>query len=466
MVRVLLLLSLLMLCGCQTVSQRPTLAPRRDQSQPSTSTSTTASPIQLVSFEELADPLRDEQPLEPTPMASPELLTGLNLEMAEVIALAENPSVAKAAARVAALEGKLIQAGLYPNPSIGYRGEEIGNQGTAGMQGGYVRQAIVTGGKLHLDQAVVVQELMVAEQQWAAQELRVRTDVRLAYYNALIAQRRVDVAQELVAASDKATAASRRLYMAKEIPRVGVLQTEIEAQNARVTLQQAKTLDAAAWRQLLAVLGRPPQPKQRLTGVLNDDFQPLDWQQQLQRVLTQSPLMAIRAAELERARWALERALVEPIPNINVQVGVVRNNASQQTVSGVQVELPTPLWNRNQGGIAQARADIVAAERNLDQMELRLSQQLADVLQQYSYALDRVTTYEVEILPKARENFELVSDGYDKGQLGNLDILTAQRIYFEASLAQIAALQELWEAKLQLEGLLMFNSLTDGGAAN
>src|SRR5262245_32121249 len=59
-----------------------------------------------------------EQPLQP-----------LTLADLEALALRHNPTLAQAAAQVAASRGKALQAGLYPNPTIGYVGDQIGAQG-------------------------------------------------------------------------------------------------------------------------------------------------------------------------------------------------------------------------------------------------------------------------------------------------------------------------------------------------
>ncbi|HEV3116078.1 MAG TPA: hypothetical protein VGY58_03440, partial [Gemmataceae bacterium] len=75
----------------------------------------------------------------------------LGLGDLEEIALQRNPTLAQAAAAVDASRGKALQAGLCPNPTIGYRGDNIGIAGSAGeFQGGFVQQTIVTAGKLRL----------------------------------------------------------------------------------------------------------------------------------------------------------------------------------------------------------------------------------------------------------------------------------------------------------------------------
>ena len=64
------------------------------------------------------------------------------------------------------------------------------------------RQEIVRGGKLRLNRAVADRERMRFEQELAAQELRVLTDVRIAFYQVLLAQRQIDLTADLIQISD------------------------------------------------------------------------------------------------------------------------------------------------------------------------------------------------------------------------------------------------------------------------
>src|SRR5262245_53736112 len=68
----------------------------------------------------------------------------------EQTALKNSPSVREAEAAVEAAEGRARQAGLYPNPTAGYTGEEIrsGPVTRGGQHGFFVEQTIPLGGKL------------------------------------------------------------------------------------------------------------------------------------------------------------------------------------------------------------------------------------------------------------------------------------------------------------------------------
>jgi Cu/Ag efflux protein CusF len=65
--------------------------------------------------------------------------SGLRLEDLEQMALASNPTVAQVQANLRVASGLARQAGLYPNPTVGYYGDEIrGGYTGGGKQGGFV----------------------------------------------------------------------------------------------------------------------------------------------------------------------------------------------------------------------------------------------------------------------------------------------------------------------------------------
>lgn len=384
---------------------------------------------------------------------------GLTAESLEAMALANNPAIAQATARVRALRGKWVQVGLPPNPSVGYVAGEIGDEGRAGQQGGFVGQQFITGKKLSRNRAVVSSEITRAEQQLAAVQRRVQTDVRRIYYDALLAQRRVSLADELVRVTTEAVTASKALVDAKEIPLAGLLQTEVEQQNAELLLRTAHNRRAETWRSLVAVVGEPGLVMEPLTGEVDQLPVMLGWEEQLARLQTQSPEVAAAMAEVERARRALSRSSVEAVPNINTQVSVQYDNATEDTITGVQIGVPLPVWNRNQGGIRQAQAEVSEALRNVDRVEFGLQRRLANTFRQYSDAHQTAQAYASDILPRSSRTLELVRSAFDQGEVGYLELLTAQRTFSQTNLGYLDALGVLWKSYVQIDGLLLEGSL-------
>lgn len=377
-----------------------------------------------------------------------------------------NPTLAQAVARVQAARGQSLQVGLYPNPVVGYVGSEIGNEGRAGQQGSFIGQEVVTAGKLHWNRAVASQEVRQAEYAWATQRFRVLTDVRRGFYDVLVAQRTVELAEQLVGVGERGVKTTEDLMKAKEVARVDVLQSRIEADSARILLEKARNRYTAAWRNLAAVVGDPALSPTPLAGSLQDGMVQFTWEETLNRLLTESPQLAGAQAGVARAQAALSRECAGRIPNVDLQAGVQYDNATRDTFASVQVGVPIPIYNRNQGNIAKAQAELTAAQHEVRRVRLALEQRLAAVFEQYATAHQGVEKYNRDILPNAEESLKLVSAGYRQGEFSYLVLLTAQRTYFQTHVAYLDALRDLRAATATLEGNLLSDSLQGSDPPN
>ena len=384
----------------------------------------------------------------------------LTLTHLETIAFQYNPTLAAAAARMDAARGRQVQAGLYPNPVVGYHATEIGNLGTAGQQGGFISQRVITGGKLGLDQAVAEKEIDEAHSQFHAQERRVLSDVRVRFYEALVAQRRVELTAELERIGDELVKATRKLVKGQLGTDNDLLQAEIRADQAKIVHENARNESLEAWRRLTAVVGSPNLVRNRLKGDLDDDLPSFSWEESYQLVLGNNPDLIAAQARVERASRAMKRARREPIPNIDFLLSVRHHNVTGSDVANVQVGIPIPVFNRNQGNIQTAESKWIAATKEVERRTLELRDRLAVVYRRFANAKQQVRRYRQRIVPKAKKSLELVRNSYDKGQVNYLTLLTAQQTYIDVNLSYLRALRDFWSSAKVIEGQLLTGSLS------
>ena len=385
----------------------------------------------------------------------------LTLADVEQMALASNPSLAQAAARVEAARGRYVQVGLYPNPVAGYIGSEIGNEGRAGQQGGFLSQEVVTAKKLRLNRNVASQEVRQAEYALEMQRQRILTDVRRSFYEILVVQRTLELTEQLAQIGEEGVKSVESLMKAKEVARGDLLQAKIEADTAKVLLERARNRHTAAWRNLTAVAGVEMNPS-RLAGDVRDGLASLTWDETFSRLLAQSPQLANAQTGVARAQAALNRECAGRVPNVDLQGAVQYDNATRDTFATVQVGIPVPLYNRNQGNIRKAQAELLAAQREVERVQLALRQRLAAVFEQYSNARFQVEKYQRDILPNAEASLRLTNSAYRQGEFGYLSLLTAQRTFFRTNLTYLDALRELRATATMIEGNLLSDSLQAG----
>jgi len=411
----------------------------------------------------LPPPIRFAQiPPEPMPLPPVDGEQLLTLAEAEALALANHPAMREAEGLVRAARGEWLQVGLRPNPAIGYLGDEIGNQGRAGFQGGYVSQEFVTAGKLGLNRAVAIREISAAEQRLERTRRQIVTTVRMYYYESLAAERSVAFSHQLLQIGSQSLQSSELRLKALEGTQAAVLQSQVEADSALLLVEQATNRLDAARRRLASVTGASATDSPRLDDTFTAKLPTLDWETVRGRLLAESPELAELRVVVEAAKWTVQRESAGRVPNLTVMSGAQYDNASEFAVANVQVSLPLPIYNRNQGNIAQACGRLTAAQAALDRRELALTQQLAAAMSEYITASRRVAKYSESILPAARQSLDLVTQAYQQGELAYLDILATQRTYTEKNLDYLNDLELAWKKWALIDGQLV-GPLPEGG---
>lgn len=387
--------------------------------------------------------------------------TPLALTDLETLALERNPTLVQADAQVRISRGKALQAGLYPNPRVGYVAEQIGVEGTAGeLHGGFIEQEIVTAGKLGLSRSKYLQEERQAQIQIVAQRYRVLQGVRAAFYETLAQQQRLDLRRRLAANAEEVTRTLTELENVGQANRGDVLQGRIQLQRAQANLQVAERRLQASWEQLATQLGEPEMDVTPLEGTLefsSDEL--LNRDEAFANLLACSPQLQFAQAEVARDRIALRRERAEPISNITIRGEVGRNFESNDTVAGVEVGIKLPIYDGNQGTIVQAQAELVRAEAEVARVELMLRQRFAKVYADYEAALAITQAYRKETLPQSEELYKLQMESFKQRRAAWPQVLDAQREYLELVEEYIDNLLEARRASTRISSLLLEGGL-------
>ena len=392
----------------------------------------------------------------------------LSLADLEKLALQNNPTIAQADSEIEGARGRAKQAGQFPNPTIGYTGSEI-NRGpvfNGGEHGFFLEQTIPLGGKLGLSRQIFAREATQAKALREVQRGRVLTDVRVQFYGALAAERRVETRRELARIAAEAVAVSRQLYNTGAADRPDVLSSEIEARQMQVAFEAAENDRARVWRQLAALVNDSSLKPQPLDGSLDATAPELQRDAVTQEILKKSPELTAARAGVERSQAALTRARREPTPDLFVRGGPSYNRelleGSGRPVgweAALDVGVTVPLFNRNTGGIAASRADLARAEREVTRLELSLQSRAADVFNEYLTNLRNAETYRTEIVPRAEESYRLYLAKYREMAAAYPQVLVAQRTWSQVSDEYIRFAEMAWTASLRLQGMLLSGGL-------
>ncbi len=385
---------------------------------------------------------------------------GLTLAALEQMAAQYNPTIAQASAGVGKALGIHEQVGFKPNPSIGYFGEEIGNDDSAGLQGIFVSQTIVRGNKLQLNREVVSHDVRWARLQYDAQTFRVRNDIRVQFFKTLATQKRLELAREFSKVAQQGVTISKELVAAKEAARPDVLQSEIQLSEAQLAIRQTEIELQAAWNELVSITGICDLPQTRLIGDLAAPKRTREFESTFAEISAQSPLLAAACARVARAHANIRRQKAQTFPNLNAQLGAGHDNGTGDEFANVQLSMPIPIHNANEGNIRAAQAEYCEAIQNERRIQLQIRRELARAMQEYEVAKATVEQYESTVIPKAKESLELLLLAQESGEFDFLRVFTARRTFFDVNQRYVIALSQLAQADTRIEGLLLSGGLS------
>jgi outer membrane protein, heavy metal efflux system len=406
---------------------------------------------------------------------APELLLEIGsrpaMNLAEFIQLADanNPTIKQAAAIVRRSTAQAKQAGLYPNPSIGYQGEQIrGGSFGGGEHGAYIAQSIVLGGKLGLRRNIYDQQKKSDEAAADAQIDRVHGDVTQMFYKTLASQEIVVVQRRILNLTLDAVETVHQLANVGQSDAPDVLQSEVESEQAKIDYANAQRNFILNFRMLAAVAGEPAFATSPLDGAL-DAIPDIDTDHIVETIIQNSPAIKQAQLEITVAEATLKDAKKEPIPDLQLKAGEQYNFETVSVLptkaagpqSFASVSMNIPIWNRNQGAKQAAQADIDRAEQELQRVKLSLRQQAEPLVQTYLSSKFEADRYRTQLIPRASKAYQLYLQKYQNMAAAYPQVLVSQRTLFHLQASYIQALGRVWQNAIALQHY----TLTGGLAA-
>jgi cobalt-zinc-cadmium efflux system outer membrane protein len=407
-----------------------------------------------------------------TPAGAAEAPAGAPLTLAALqdAARANSPAIRRAAAEVEAAYGPVVQAGLYPNPTAGYQADQwqpgAGPRTNSGQQGAFVSQLFKFPGKLTLAQGVARFDYVSAFVALRRTEVDVATAVRTAYFQVLLARKGVEVNTALVALADEAYRLLLRQAAAGEAAGYEPLLLYAQAVQSRNALALSRATERAAWRQLAAALGRPDLPPAPLAGSVDEPAPPVDEAAARARAAEAHTDVLTARNRVSRAHADLRLQRLNRAPDLETNVVVQHDNVTGLGQFNVQLGVPLPVWDRNQGNIRAAEARVAADTAAVAATEAELLARVADALGRLEANRVAVENYRDRALPAlgqayrgAARRFQVEPADAAAGRAAFAEALAAQQALIQAHQGYLTALTGQWQAVVDLAALLQVDEL-------
>jgi cobalt-zinc-cadmium efflux system outer membrane protein len=381
----------------------------------------------------------------------------LALSDALAAALLGNPALAARSYEIRAREAAELQAGLRPSPSLSAEVEDVlGSGDFRGVRSAQTTlqlgQLVELGGKRAARMRLAAAERQLAGWDYEAARVEVLTQAAAAFVEVLAAQERLRLADDgLAVARAVRRVAARRVQAGLASPaeeiRAGVAvdTAGVEREHADHELDTARTALTALW-------GGVEARFERAEGDLGElpELPPLA---ELQRRAAEGPDLARWAAEREGRDAALARARSQRIPDVTIAAGPRYLNGPDDVGLVLDASLPLPLWNRNQGAVAEAAYRRAQAASEQRATEVRVAAEVTTARTALRASSEEAALLRARVVPGIERAVAVLRRGYENGRNSQLEVLEAEQARLAAREQYLRALVEAHHSALQIERL-------------
>ena len=411
--------------------------------------------------------------LQPAQLSSLQFIapSGLTVERLVESGFRRRADLLAAQQRLAIADGRLIQAGLRPNPILAseYGSPRfLGGSSEANLDVG-ITQLFETAGKRNKRVQVARAERDQVRAEVLALQRQLAADMRAAYAKAVGLGRQLDAFERLIAADEELVRVTQaRLNEGDVAPldlnlvrvetdrlRAQVIKTRAELESEIISLRALAGMETIEPLQIAPLPERPPR---------------------LDLGVSELTEIALRErADLRAARWAEEAATArislaraQATPNIAGSVRYSRENRITDLPAslgvgptrqvdnflrfGVSVDIP--VFNRNQGEIAASLGERMQAQHQREFVEANIKRDVTLAYRRYRAAAEALVLYATQIIPTAQKNLQAVRSAYNAGEFSIFDIVGEQRRLIENETAYNDVLTDYYSALADLERAL------------
>jgi outer membrane protein, heavy metal efflux system len=391
---------------------------------------------------------------------SAEEARSLSLSNVIDIALRDNKDLQAARYAVDVGHARLLQAGLLPNPRLELSGRNdfaFRNEGEYGNSVAISQQFPIAGRILRQkDVARVDVALAQAEVDEAGRQLAGAVAANV--YRLLVIEQQIQSRKQLIGVEDQLAKVTSDRLQAAEVSELDVNTVKLDLQR----LSQERDLLESERQSLLVslntLIGRSAVASLSINEPLpQTDVLPRQAQFQAQALQNRPDLRgALLSADRARAEQALAKA--QRWEDWNLSLGLEQDRVSIEGVPrqsadraiGLSLSIPLPLFNSNQGTVAEAAANADQAMAHIDAMRLGIAGEVASAYAQATSLQQLVERYRKGLLPVSARNVQLAQKGYGAGQVSVIEVVQAQRQQAELNAAYLNTLDELLQALVRL----------------
>jgi cobalt-zinc-cadmium efflux system outer membrane protein len=357
-----------------------------------------------------------------------------------------------------------VRAGLLPNPTLDVEartGALTGSNDEQSLSVGISQEFSLTG-KREKRLTIAERELDMYRWQLADRERVIRDEVKIAFYDAILAHSRTDLADRVIDLNRQLLHVTSERLAAGDIPELEMNLVKVElARSEGSRIDAAKTLHQSQAK-LLTFMGLPIGDSLALAGNLKAEV-PMTRSLNDLKHIARNLRPDMKALEAEKGRGEADIVLAEAEAMPDLTAGLIYSHERstdatgtgeedvRDNLLGIRLSLPIPVFNRNQAGVQEAKAKKSSIESRLLAAARNIEREVETTYASYLNSEKVLSLYKATIIPQLEENLKLTQEAYRLGEVGILAVIQEQKNYFEVSAGYLTALHDRQLAIVKLE---------------
>ena len=382
----------------------------------------------------------------------------ITLQKAIDLAIEHNPVLNASRWERRAMDGRVIQAGLLPNPEIEAETENFAGSGVfhgfdAAETKVLLSQLIELGGKRSKRSTYAALGRDLAQRDYEVIRADVVARATLAFMNVLFAQERLSLMRKLLNLASEVLQTTSERVKAGKISPMEKIKAEVDRSASLIDVKHAQFDLKVARRKLSGAWGGTTPSFSEARGRLSN-LLPVPSLEALQGMVSRNPDVSRWAVAIEQHRAGVDLEQAQGIPDLTVSLGAKHHNEVNDTAFVMGISIPIPIFDRNQGATLEARDRLSKSKEESRAVWLRVVNNLAETYQRLSRAHMEATDLARHVLPGAEAAFKASEEGFRHGKFDYLDMLDAQRTLVSMNLRHINALFAYQQARTRVERLI------------
>lgn len=380
----------------------------------------------------------------------------ITLDVALSAAIKRHSSLAASRSGVEACKGALLQAGVFPNPVLFGEAEEFGGSGDyAGTDAMASRvgiaQEFLLGGKISKQVKEAQAALRIAELEHLASVVEISAQVEQRFLNVHTLRERLHIQSEQLNIMEKTHDVVTKRVKSGDASPLDIARSQVELSTAFIEMQQTiKALETA--RYTLAASWGSSAPRS-LSVSAHYEYADEPNEQELNKALEQSPAWQLLTAQIVQADAAYELARANAVPDIELGGGYQHFNETDDHAFFLELSIPIPVFDRNQGRVAETAALRQKAGQDRNAGFLALRNELQAAWRNVVAARQSLLSVDQKVYPAAQQSYESIRKAYQAGAVDIVGLLDAQRTWVETRTLRLEMLNELETGMIEIRRL-------------